>query len=583
MADLCKKNSVLVCEPMSVGELANRLEKPVTSVIAFLLKQGIVAAINVVLTAEVVARVAEFFEVEVCFPEAQVCGDGSTEFHDEVSGKKTFTRAPVVVVVGHVDHGKTTLLDYIRKASVAAGEKGGITQHVGAYEVKTDHGKIVFIDTPGHEAFSVMRSHGVSSADIAVLVVGADNGVMPQTIEALEMARSADIPLVVAINKIDRATPRQIEEVKQGLSRHGLQPDEWGGSTMFIPISALKGTGVSDLLEAVALQAYDVGLETYLDVPPCGYVLESRLEKGRGAVATVISRRGIFKAGVLFSAAGIPGKITSMKNADGKPVKEAYPSIPVVVAGFSQLPKPGDIIRVVSATEWNRLRSCDVSADKKLSGGSASHLTAAQQKINAPIKVLVRATTNSSREVLVSSLEKLSKKTYSGIVILSSAVGPATESDVVFAADTGALMISLDAKIETKAARLAQDLGVEVKHFEIIYKLLEYLEALAQKDKPIETKNVKTGEALILKVFDIRNIGIVAGARVVDGVIRKIANVRIYRGNRKIGEGTLTSLQRDRNQTKEVKKGYECAFMVDSFTDWAIDDRVEFFEDVPVS
>ncbi len=580
MADLCKKTSVLVCEPMSVGELSTRLNKPITSVIAFLLKHGVVAAKNVVVTADVVAQVAEFFEVEICYPEEESCG--LSEFHSEVEGVKSFTRPPVVVVVGHVDHGKTTLLDYIRKTRVASREKGGITQHIGAYEAKTAHGPIVFIDTPGHEAFSVMRAHGVSSADIAILVVGADNGVMPQTIEALEMAQQSGTPIVVAVNKIDRANARQIEDVKHTLSRHGLQPDEWGGSTLFVPISALKGTGVEELLEAVALQAYDLGLETYLDVPPCGYVLESRLEKGRGAVATVISRRGILRTGSLFIAGGDPGKITSMKNAEGKPVKEAYPSVPVVIAGFSTLSQPGDVLRVVSQVEWNKARSQNIAPERKVAGAS-THLTGAQQKVGLPIKIIVRAATNSSRDVLVTSLEKLSKKTYSGVLVLSSGVGPATESDVVFASDTGSMIVSLDAKTESKAARLAQDLGVVVKHFDIIYKLLEHIEELAQKDKPAETKIVKTGEALILKVFDIKNLGIVAGARVVDGFVKKTATVKIYRGNRKIGEGKLTSLQRDRNQAKEVKKGFECAFMVDKFDQWLIDDRVEFYDEVVVA
>lgn len=580
MADSCKKKSAIVCEPMSVGDLAERLGKPITGIIPFLLKRGIVAAKNVVLTADVVAQVAEYFDIEVCFPEEETCE--LSEFHEDVSGAKSFVRPPVVVVVGHVDHGKTTLLDYIRKTRVAAREKGGITQHVGAYEAQTEHGSVVFIDTPGHEAFSIMRAHGVSSADIVVLVVGADNGVMPQTIEALEMAQQSDTPIVVAVNKIDRANARQIEEVKTALSRHGLQPDEWGGSTIFVPISALKGTGVEDLLEAVALQAYDLGLETYLDVAPCGYVLESRLEKGRGVVATVISRRGILRTGDLFIAGGAPGKITSMKNAAGKTVKEAYPSIPVVVAGFSELPQPGDLVRVVEQAEWNKSRGDKSSGERKNISGSA-HLTAGQRKVGAPIKVLVRAITNSSREVLVASLESLSKKTYSGITVLSSGVGPATESDMVFAADTGSIIVSLDAKTGPKAAHLAQDLGVAVKHFDIIYKLLEDLETLAEKDRPAATKIVKTGEALVLKVFDIKNVGIVAGARIVDGFVKKTATARVYRGNRKIGEGKLTSLQRDRNQAKEVKKGFECAFMLDKFADWMVDDRVEFYDEVLVT
>lgn len=568
------RNCVVEKIPMTVADLADRLNKPISAIIMLLLKQGIAAAKNQVISAEQVVVVAEAFGVEVCEPRERASSDDATSLDKMGSkGSEIAERLPVVVVVGHVDHGKTTLLDYVRKTRVAARERGGITQHIGAYRADTPHGSIVFIDTPGHEAFSIVRARGITAADIAILVVAADNGVQPQTIEALERAQKAGIPIIVAINKIDRASAKQIEDVKGDLSRRGLMPEEWSGETTYVPISALKGDGVDHLLEMVVLHAKMADLKAYLDVPAVGYVLESRFEKGRGAVATVICRNGKLKVGDSFLCGETQGRVSSLFDFSGKSVTTINPSEPAQISGFLDLPRAGDVLKVVPAENLRRERSA-LATDKR------SALSFVQSVKEHAIKVVLKVDTVSSKEVLISALEKLSSRTYSGISILSAGVGAITESDVEFAADTGAYIYGLHAKIDQKTMRLASELGVTVHIFDIIYKLLEQIEELAQKGKPVKKVLKKVGEALVLKVFDIKNLGIIAGARIVDGVCHKTSSVKIYRSNRNIGKGNISSLQRDKNNVKEVRKGFECAFMVDGFTDWLIDDRVECFDEV---
>lgn len=569
------RNCVVEKIPMTVADLADRLNKPISVVIMLLLKQGVAAAKNQVISAVQVASVAEALGAEVCEPQEHVSSveDVASLNKADNKGSVLAERLPVVVVVGHVDHGKTTLLDHIRKTRVAARERGGITQHIGAYRADTPHGSIVFIDTPGHEAFSVVRARGITAADIAILVVAADNGVQPQTVEALERAQKAGIPIVVAINKIDRASAKQIEDVKGELSRRGLMPEEWGGETTYVPISALKGDGIDNLLEMVVLHSKMADLKAYLDVPAVGYVLESRLEKGRGAVATVVCRNGKLKIGDSFLCGDTQGRVSSLFDYSGKSVTVINPSEPAQVSGFLDLPRAGDVLKVVPAENLRRERAA-ASADKR------STLSLVQTVKENSIKIVLKVDTVSTKEVLISALEKLSGKTYSGISILSAGVGAITESDVEFAADTGAYVYGLHIKIDQKTMRLANELGVTVNVFDIIYKLLEQIEELAQKGKPVKKVLKKVGEALVLKVFDIKNLGIVAGARIVDGVCHKTSSVKVYRSNRNIGKGSISSLQRDKNNVKEVRKGFECAFMVDGFTDWLVDDRVECFDEV---
>lgn len=561
-------------EPMTVAALADCLGRPANAIIMLLLKQGVMAARNQVLSADQVAALAAALEVEVVEPKAK-SGDNQTLSFDVKDGAVEVERLPVVVVVGHVDHGKTTLLDHIRKTRVAARERGGITQHIGAYRADTPYGGIVFIDTPGHEAFSVVRARGISAADIVILVVAADNGVQSQTIEALERAKRSGAPIIVAINKIDRASIKQIEDVRGDLSRRGLVPEEWGGDTIFVPISALKGDGVDHLLEMVVLRAQMSGLKAFTDIPAICYVLESRLEKGRGPVATVICRNGTLRVGDSFFCGDQQGRVSSLYDAHGKSVQYIGPSEPAQVAGFSDLPRAGDVLKVVHETEVRaEMRRVRALGDEQKSQ------TLVQSMREDAIKIVLKTDTVSSKEVLVAALEKLSGRTYAGIAIVSAGIGPIFESDVEFAADTGAYVYSLHVKADQKTARLAQDLGVKIHAFDIIYKLLEHIEELAQRGRPVKKVLKKIGEALVLKIFDIKKLGIVAGARVVDGVCSKTSSVKIFRANRLVGKGTILSLQRDKNAAKEVRKGFECAFMVDGFTDWQVDDRIECYDEV---
>lgn len=559
----------LVAESMMVSEVAEKLGKPVTEIIMTLLKWGSVFTKNQVIPEELVVRIAQHFGVPVGEVEkkSEVLLDKTVDGGELVQG-----RLPVVVVVGHVDHGKTTLLDYIRKTRVAAREKGGITQHLGAYEAVTDHGNIVFLDTPGHEAFSKIRVRGVKVADLAILVVAADDGVMPQTIEAIKHIKSMGVPVIVAINKIDKADPSRIEVVKREVSQHGLLPEEWGGDVVCMPISAKLGKGVDELLEMILLQSQIMELKAETAGQAQGYVLEARLEKGRGIVATIICQRGILRVGDYFKAGNTVGKVTSLLDSHGKRQHAVNPSIPVLVAGFEELPEPGDLFEVIDKEAYKKAR-LSLEARKSLAPRSST----AKDSFN----ILIKTDSNSSKEALIGSIEKLSKKLDRGYHVINSGVGSISESDVMLAYNTSSKIVGLHIKPEASAAQLALRLGVEIKLFDIIYKLLESLEERSEKAKPTKMVRKKIGEATVLKVFDIKNLGVIAGSYVKDGRFSKDGTVVIYRGNRKVGEGAISSLQRDRKQVKEVHTGYECAFLIAGFDAWQPDDRVECYLEVP--
>jgi len=552
-----------------VAEVAEKIDKPVTEIIMTLLKWGSAFTKNQVVPEELVVRLAQQFGVPVVEVEKK-----SEALLDKTlaGGELVQGRLPVVVVVGHVDHGKTTLLDYIRKTRVASREKGGITQHLGAYEAVTDHGSIVFLDTPGHEAFSKIRVRGVKVADLAILVVAADDGVMPQTIEAIKHIKSMEVPVIVAINKIDKADPSRIEVVKREVSQYGLLPEEWGGDVVCMPISAKLGKGVDELLEMILLQSQIMELKAETAGRAQGYVLEARLEKGRGIVATIICQRGVLRIGDYFKAGNTVGKVTSLLDSHGKRQHLVSPSIPALVAGFEELPEPGDLFEVIDKEAYKKIR-LSLEARKSLAPRSSM----AKDSFN----ILIKTDSNSSKEALVGSIEKLSKKLDRGYHIIHSGVGSISESDVTLAYNTGSKIIGLHIKPEASAAQLALRLGVEIKLFDIIYKLLESLEERSEKAKPIKMVRKKIGEATVLKVFDIKNLGVIAGSYVKDGRFSKEGTVVIYRGNRKVGEGAINSLQRDRKQVKEVHTGYECAFLVEGFDTWQPDDRVECYLEVP--
>ena len=555
-----------IVEPMSLAQAAEKMGKPVSELILTLLKQGTAATKNQILSEKILEQLAVQYGIKTVALEKQK--GASVHAAPLVMDGVREERLPVVVVIGHVDHGKTTLLDFIRKTRIAAKEKGGITQHLGAYEAKTDHGNVVFLDTPGHEAFSMMRSRGIKVADIAILVVAADDGIMPQTIEAIKLAKEVGLPVIVAINKIDKATPGQIEGVKRGLTQYDLAPEEWGGQTVVAPISAKLGQGINELLEVVVLQAQLMELTANMAVPARGFVLESKLEKGRGPVATIICQHGILRVGDYFSCGSTQGKVSSLVDFAGKRVQEARPSIPVQVAGFTSLPHTGDLFEVIQPGELKRGRT----------SAAELNVPSARQVLHEnALNLIIKTDGASSKEALLNSITKMSGKAFKEFYIISAGVGAITESDVMLASDTKSIIYGLHAKVEPNAAVLANKLNVTIKLYDIIYKMLEDLHVVAEQGRPVKKVLRKIGEATVLKVFDIKNLGVIAGAQVKSGRFSKDGKVIIFRGKFKVGEGMIKSLQRDRKSVKEVHTGFECAFMVEGFTEWQPDDRVECY------
>ncbi len=556
--------------PMTVADIAHKARKQVSEVMLTLLKMGVVATKNQMLAEKNVAELARQYGLTVVTKAPVQAKEEKTAQVQEAGQWES--RMPVVVVIGHVDHGKTTLLDFIRKTRVAAKEKGGITQHLGAYEVKTEKGNLVFLDTPGHEAFTLMRARGIKVADIAILVVAADDGVMPQTVDAIKRAKLAEIPIIVALNKIDKATPAQIETAKRQLAQHDLTPEEWGGDTVCLPISAKLGTGIDELLDVIVLQSQLMDLKANISIPARGFVLESTVEKGRGPVATVICQHGILKVGDYFTAGNATGRISSLVNSAGKRIQEVPPSVPVLVAGFSELPHAGDAFEV---TTQQAIRKGGVKAPSK-----TAEIMSKTGTEESEIALIVKADNASSREAVAHGLSQL-KSSHRTLSLVYTGVGDISESDIILAADTGAIIYGFHVKVQPHAADLVHKKGVEIKSFDIIYKLIEDVEQLLEAGKPVKMVSKKIGEAIVLKVFDIKGLGIIAGAQVKTGRFIRDGKVIIWRGKHKVGEGSIKGLQRDRKPVKEVHTGFECAFLVDGFDAWEVDDRVECFQEVP--
>ncbi len=560
--------NILVLEPMSVGSAASKMKVFVNDMIITLLGWGIVANKNQILNIDIIGRLARHYGVPIATKEAK-----KEEFAAiDVEKSKLQSRLPVVVVMGHVDHGKTTLLDYIRHARVASREKGGITQHLGAYEAETAHGNIVFLDTPGHEAFSKIRMRGARIADIAILVVAADDSIKPQTVEAIKHAKAANIPIVVAINKIDKAEASQIERVKQDLSQHDLLPEDWGGEIVCVPISAKLGTNVDQLLEMIALQSQLMELQAETAGAAKGYVLEAKIEKGRGSVATLISRHGEVNIGDYFVCGSTFGRVSTLTDSYGKQLKKVGPSIPVQVAGFNALPNAGDFFKVVDKDTYRKARMASSGYQADAAKGMAQE---------GAINLIVKADSNLSKEALLESIEKLSKKFEKGFNIIHAGVGDINESDVILAANTGSAIYGMHVKAESNATSLSKRNAISISLFNIIYKLLEDLEKVAQKAKKVKFVLKKTGEAVVRKVFNVKGLGVIAGCYITDGVFSRNAIVMGWHGKQKLGKGKMKSLQRERKTVKEVHKGFECGFIVDEIEDWQEGDRAECYTEVP--
>lgn len=560
------KDVTIIIKPMMLGELASLLNIPATEIILSLLKKGLAYNKNQVLPENIVEQIANQYEVKVEKEEKKITAPKVVKV-----GEKLTTRPPVVVVIGHVDHGKTTLLDYIRKSRVAAKEKGGITQHLGAYQVLTPQGKIVFLDTPGHEAFSMMRGRGIKLADIAILIVAADDGVMPQTIEAIKLAQSKNIPIIVAVNKIDKVDEGRLDQIKTQLSKYNVISEDWGGQSIFVPISAKYGQGIDQLLEMIILQSEVMELKADESIEACGYVLEAKIEKGLGPVATFIAQHGKIKIGDFFICGNTYGKVTVLMNSNKERVQEVGPSIPVQISGFEELPKVGDYLQVVSENKFRNIKS-----DRNEKKSSVPLKSISKESIN----IILKTDNDSSKEALIGSINKLSKK--EEIYIVYSGVGNINEHDVILAANSNAKIYGFGVKTDFNLSPIVQKFNVSIKNFDIIYKLLDDIKELIESKKEVQYKKVKTGGALIRKVFNIKGLGVIAGFYVKDGKIVKEGQITIYRGSKKIGEGPIKTLQREKKSVKEVNNGFEGALLIEGYQDWIVDDRIECFINVPI-
>ena len=571
-----------VPETISVAELAHKMSVKAAEVIKALMKMGSMVTINQVLDQETAMILVEemghkAFAAKLDDPDAFL---EDAESHRDA---KVEARAPVVTVMGHVDHGKTSLLDYIRRAKVASGEAGGITQHIGAYHVETPRGMLTFLDTPGHEAFTAMRARGAKATDIVILVVAADDGVMPQTREAIHHAKAAGVPLVVAVNKIDKheANP---ERVKQELVAEGVLPEEYGGDVMFINVSAKTGIGIDELLEAVLLQAEVLELTAPVDTPAKGLIIEARLDKGRGPVASLLVQSGTLRKGDVMLVGATFGRIRAMLDENGKPVDEAGPSIPVEVLGLSDVPAAGDEAIVLADEKKAReiaLFRQGKFREVKLAKQQAAKLESMfEQMSEGEVKTLpliVKADVQGSQEALVQALNKLSTDEVR-VNAIHSAVGAISESDVNLAQASGAVIIGFNTRADAGARKLAETFGVDIRYYNIIYDAVDEVKAALSGLLSPEKREHVLGLVEVRQVFRVPKVGAVAGCYVLEGLVKRGSQIRLLRDNLVIHTGELESLKRFKDDVKEVKFGFECGLSIRNFNDVQEGDQLEVFE-----
>ncbi|MDR2839313.1 MAG: translation initiation factor IF-2 [Azonexus sp.] len=573
---------VHVPETISVADLAHKMSVKAIEVIKVLMKMGSMVTINQVLDQETAMIVVE----EMGHKALAAKLDDPDAFLDDNAEHKDVTlepRPPVVTVMGHVDHGKTSLLDYIRRAKVASGEFGGITQHIGAYHVETARGMITFLDTPGHEAFTAMRARGAKATDIVILVVAADDGVMPQTREAIHHAKAANVPLVVAINKMDKPDANP-DRVKQELVAEGVIPEEYGGDSPFCPVSAKKGTGIDELLEQVLLQAEILELQAAKDAPAKGLIIEARLDKGRGAVATMLVTSGTLKRGDVVLAGQVFGKVRAMLDENGKAINEAGPSIPVEILGLSDVPAAGEeaivLIDEKKAREIALFRQGKFR-DVKLAKQQAAKLeNMFQQMEEGEVKTLpliVKADVQGSQEALVQTLSKLSNDEVR-VQIIHGDVGAISESDVNLAQASGAVIIGFNIRADAGARKLAENFGVDIRYYNVIYEAVDEVKAALSGMLSPERREQIIGMVEIRQVFHVSKVGAVAGCYVLEGIVKRGSRVRLLRNNVVHWDGELDSLKRFKDDVKEVRSNFECGLSLKGNNDIAEGDQLEVYE-----
>ena len=577
-------HEVAIGETITVGDLAQRMAVKSSEVIKLLMNMGMMVTINQVIDQDTAVLVVE--EMGHTAKPIMETGleDQLLESVVKASGEAVLTsRPPVVTVMGHVDHGKTSLLDYIRRTRVAAGEAGGITQHIGAYSVTTDKGRVTFLDTPGHAAFTAMRARGAQMTDIVVLVVAADDGVMPQTEEAVKHARAAEVPLVVAVNKIDRedADP---DRVRQELSKLEVIPDAWGGDNLFVDVSAVTGAGIEDLLDAILLQAEVLDFQASDSGPASGVVLESSLERGRGAVATVLVSQGRLKPGDIVLAGQQYGRVRAMFDESGAPIGDAGPSSPAVVVGLSGTPLAGDDMLVVAderkareVADLRRTKTRDVKLAQQQAVKLDDVFSQMAEGEMESVQLLIKADVHGSAEAIREALEQVSTSDVK-VRITSSGVGAITESDIQLAAASKAIVIAFNVRADASAREALKETGVDVRYYSIIYEAIDDVKAAVSGLQAPEIKEQIVGLAEVRDIFRSPRFGNVAGCLVMDGHVRRNKPIRVLRDNVVIYEGELESLRRFKDDVNEVRAGTECGIGVRNYNDVKIGDQIECYE-----
>ena len=578
---------VAVPETITVGELAHRMSVKAAEVIKTLMKLGTMATINQVLDQETAIILVE----EMGHKAKAAKLDDPESFlaePEEHTVAEARPRPPVVTVMGHVDHGKTSLLDYIRRTKVAAGEAGGITQHIGAYHVETPRGVVTFLDTPGHEAFTAMRARGASVTDIVILVVAADDGVMPQTIEAINHAKAAKVPMVVALNKIDKheANP---DKVKQELLAHEVVPEEFGGDSPVVPVSAKTGQGVDALLEQVLLQAEVLELKAPVEAPAKGVVIEARLDKGRGPVATLLVQSGTLHRGDIVLTGAVFGRVRAMLDESGKPVQDAGPSIPVEVQGLSEVPAAGEDMMVLADEKKAReiaLFRQGKFRDVKLAKQQAAKLENMFEQMGEGEKkvltLVIKADVQGSQEALIHALTRLATEEVK-VTVVHAAVGGITESDVNLAMASRAVIIGFNTRADAAARKLAESSGIQIRYYNIIYEAVDEIKAAMSGMLAPERKEQVLGLVEVKQVFRISKVGTVAGCAVKEGLVKRGAQIRLLRDNVVIHTGEIEALKRFKDDVREVKAGYECGISLKNYSDIKEGDQFEVFEVVEVA
>lgn len=583
--DSGENNGIIeISRTISVKDLAQKLNKSTADVIKNLMFLGLMVSINQEIDFEVAKKLCDKYEVE-CVKKEETSNDDKYELIGNLTETKSENlskRPPIITVMGHVDHGKTSLLDCIRKTNVSQKEAGGITQHIGAYKVQVGDEIITFIDTPGHEAFTQMRARGAKVTDIVILVVAADDGIMPQTVEAINHCKSANVPIIVAVNKIDKPEAN-IDKVKQELTEYEIIAEDWGGSTVFVNVSAKTGEGIDELLEMIILTADIQELTADKSSPAKGTVIESRLDKGRGPLATLLVQDGTLKIGDCVVVGNTYGKIRAMYDENDVPMKEAGPSIPVLVLGLNEVPDAGDRFESIKDEKVARQISNDRKQqikDSQMNNSKISLETVYSQIKDGTIKelsIIVKSDVQGSSEALKQSLEKLSSENIK-VKVIHSAVGAINESDIIFASTSNAIIIGFNVRPDNNALLLADKEKVDIRTYRLIYEALDDIKSAMIGLLDPDIKEVYLGRVEIRQLYKISNVGTVAGCYVLDGKLTRNCNVRILRQGVVIFESKLSSLKRFKDDVKEVNKGYECGLSIENFNDLKEEDIIEGFE-----